>query len=112
MFSEDRTAFKGGFILLALMFATYLIESFFYSAPLALTNVLIPEFGMSYAEAGLVMSVYMAPYALMQAPGVSLSDRWSPSGSDGVILPSKPARDSHKVLFGLALRPYRQGNIP
>jgi len=60
------------------MFATYLLESFFNSAPSALTNVLIPEFGLSYAEAGLVMSVYMAPYALMQVPGGSLSDRWGP----------------------------------
>lgn len=78
LFSKGRTTFKGGLILLALMFVIYLLESFFNSAPSALTNVLIPEFGMSYAEAGLVMSVYMAPYALMQVPGGSLSDRWGP----------------------------------
>lgn len=38
----------------------------------------MPEFGLSYTAAGLVMSIYMLPYALMQVPSGILSDRWGP----------------------------------
>jgi nitrate/nitrite transporter NarK len=38
----------------------------------------MPEFGLSYSEAGLVMSIGLLPYALMQVPSGLLSDRWGP----------------------------------
>jgi MFS family permease len=65
-----------GYTILALLSATYLFDSFFRAAPAALSNVLITEFSLNYANAGLVMSIYTLPYALMQIPSGLLSDRW------------------------------------
>ena len=65
-----------GHTILALLSTTYLVDSFFRVAPSALSNVLITEFGLNYANVGLVMSIYTLPYALMQVPSGLLSDRW------------------------------------
>jgi MFS family permease len=59
---------KRSYTILALLSATYLVDSFFRAAPSALSNALITEFGLNYANAGLVMSIYTLPYALMQIP--------------------------------------------
>jgi MFS family permease len=64
------------YTILALLSATYLVDSFFRAAPSALSNALITEFSLNYANAGLVMSIYTLPYALMQVPSGLLSDRW------------------------------------
>lgn len=69
---------KGGYALLSLLFFTYLVDSVFRAAPSALSNVIMREFNLSYSAAGLVMSIYMLPYALMQVPSGLISDRWGP----------------------------------
>lgn len=69
---------NGGYALLSLLFITYLVDSVFRAAPSALSNVLMPEFSLSYSAAGLVMSIYLVPYALMQVPNGIISDRWGP----------------------------------
>lgn len=71
--SEDRS-----YTTLVLLFATYLVDSVFRAAPSALSSVIIPEFGLSYTAAGIVMSIYILPYALMQVPGGLISDTWGP----------------------------------
>jgi MFS family permease len=76
MAGESGEFDRRGYTLLGLMFATYLIDSFFRAAPSALSNALIGEFDLSYTDAGLVMSIYTLPYALMQVPSGLLSDRW------------------------------------
>jgi len=78
MAGDGRSTDGGGFLLLGLMFATYLLDSVFLAAPSALSNILMPEFGLSYSEAGLVMSIGVLPYALMQVPSGLISDRWGP----------------------------------
>lgn len=71
MIEKNRFASNQGRILLMLLFVTYLLDSFFRRTPSALTHVLMPEFGLSYTAAGLVMSIYMLPYALMQVQAAS-----------------------------------------
>ena len=69
---------NGGYTILSLLFITYLVDSVFRAGPSVLSNVLMAEFGLSYSAAGLVMSIYMVPYALMQVPSGIISDRWGP----------------------------------
>jgi MFS family permease len=66
---------NNGYTLLSLLFITYLVDSVFRAGPSALSNVLMAEFGLSYSAAGLVMSIHMVPYALMQVPSGIISDR-------------------------------------
>ncbi len=78
MDGEGRPLAGQGYKLLVLLFATYFVDSVFRAAPSALSSVIISEFALTYAQAGMVMSIYMLPYALMQVPGGIVSDRWGP----------------------------------
>ena len=60
-------------VILAVVILTYFMENFLWSAPSALSPVLIEELGLSYGMAGVLFSSYFFLYALMQVPSGILS---------------------------------------